>query len=163
MTLEVAAVDETFPPSGEYIKQALGKVGIDVQLRSIDLGGFIKRVYSDWDFDLTMNIFYAMPDPTIGVQRLYWSQNIKKGVPFSNAGGYSNAEMDEVLEASQTENDAAKRKTLFHKMQQIAARDVPVIDLFYVQFVTIYNKQVKMHTTGAEGTYENFAKVYLEK
>ncbi|MEQ8499796.1 MAG: ABC transporter substrate-binding protein, partial [Sneathiellaceae bacterium] len=105
LTLEVVAgVGETIPPSGEYIKQALGKVGIDVELRNIDLGGFIKRVYTDNDFDMTMNLIYAMPDPTIGVQRLYWSENIKPGVPFSNASGYSNPEMDRVLEAAQTEN-----------------------------------------------------------
>lgn len=163
LRLEVAAINESFVLSGEYLKQALGKVGIDVQLRNIDLGGFIKRMYTDNDFDMSMNIFYAMPDPTIGVQRLYWSKNIKKGVPFSNASGYSNAEMDRVLEAAQTENDLGKRKALFHEMQRMAARDVPVIDLLHVKSVTVFNKRVKNHTTGAEGPFENFAKVYLTK
>lgn len=163
LRLEVVAVADTLPPSGEYIKQALGKVGIDVELRNVDLGGFIKRVYSDYDFDMTMNVIYAMPDPTIGVQRLYWSQNIKKGVPFANVSGYSNPDMDKALEGAQTENDPVKRKALFVEMQKIAARDVPLVDLFYINYVTLYNRRVKDHTTGAEGTYENFAKVYLEK
>jgi len=163
LRLEVVAVADTLPPSGEYIKQALGKVGIDVELRNIDLGGFIKRVYSDYDFDMTMNVIYAMPDPTIGVQRLYWSQNIRKGVPFANVSGYSNPDMDKALEGAQTENDPAKRKALFVEMQKIAARDVPLVDLFYINYVTLYNKRVVDHTTGAEGTYENFAKVYLAK
>ena len=157
------AVAYTLPQSGEYIKQALGKVGIDVELRNIDLGGFIKRVYTDYDFDMTMNVIYAMPDPTIGVQRLYWSQNIRKGVPFANVSGYSNPDMDKALEGAQTENDPAKRKAMFVEMQKIAARDVPLIDLFYINYVTLYNKRVMDHTTGAEGTYENFAKVYLAK
>jgi len=159
----VAGVSEALQPSGEYIRQALGKVGIDVTLRNVDLGGFIKRVYTDNDFDMTMNIIYAMFDPTVGVQRLYWSENIKQGVPFSNVTAYSNPEMDRVLEAAQVENDPAKRRELFHEMQRIAARDVPIVDLFYINYATIHDTRLKNHTTGAEGMYENFANTYLEK
>ncbi|MEQ8499531.1 MAG: hypothetical protein RIB84_09080, partial [Sneathiellaceae bacterium] len=65
--------------------------------------------------------------------------------------------------AAQTENDPEKRKMLLHQMQKIAARDVPIIDLFYIDYATIHDRRLKNHTTGAEGTYENFANTYLEK
>src|ERR1700730_584110 len=82
-------VQPEIPRTAEYIKQALGRVGIDVELRNIDIATFIRQVYN-WEFELTQNYLYLLPDPTLGVQRLYISGNIKKGTPFANAAGYEN-------------------------------------------------------------------------
>ena len=149
--------------TAEYFKQALGKVGIDVEIRSQDTAAFLKRVYTDNDFDVTSNFFYALPDPTIGVQRIYWTKNIKKGVPFSNASGYSNPEMDKVIEDAQIEHDRKKRKDLIHRLQAIAQDDLPVLDLFEVRFFTLVNRKVQDHTTSAEGVYGSFADAWLKK
>jgi len=149
--------------TAEYVKQALGKVGIDVEIRSQDTAAFLKRVYTDNDFDLTINFLYAMPDPTIGVQRIYWSKNIKKGVPFSNASGYSNPEMDKVIERAQVEHDRKKRRELLNRMQQIAADDLPVLDLFEVRFFTLASKRVQNYTSSADGVYSSFSSVWLKK
>jgi peptide/nickel transport system substrate-binding protein len=148
--------------TAEYMKQALGKVGIDVEIRSQDTAAFLKRVYTDNEFDFTSNFFYALPDPTIGVQRIYWSKNIKKGVPFSNASGYSNPEMDRVIEAAQVEPDRRKRRELIDQLQTIAQSDLPVLDLFEVRFFTLASKKVQDHTTSGEGVYASFAKVWLQ-
>ncbi len=149
--------------TAEYVKQALGKVGIDVEIRSQDTAAFLKRVYTDNEFDLTSNFFYALPDPTIGVQRIYWSKSIRKGVPFSNASGYSNPEMDRVIEAAQVEHDRKKRRELIDRMQVIAQDDLPVLDLFEVRFFTLASKRVQDHTGSAEGVYGSFANVWLKK
>jgi peptide/nickel transport system substrate-binding protein len=149
--------------SAEYVKQALGKVGIDVEIRSQDTAAFLKRVYTDNDFDMTSNFFYALPDPTIGVQRIYWSKNIKKGVPFSNATGYANPEMDQLIEAAQVEHDRKKRRQMINRLQAIAAEDLPVLDLFEIRFFTLANKRVQNHTSSAEGVYGSFADVWLRK
>ncbi len=149
--------------TAEYVKQALGKVGIDVEIRSQDTAAFLKRVYTDNDFEMTSNFFYALPDPTIGVQRIYWSKNIKKGVPFSNSSGYTNPEMDKVIEDAQVEHDRKKRRELLNRMQQIAAEDLPVLDLFEVRFFTIANKRVHNHTNSAEGVYASFSNVWIAK
>ncbi len=79
---------------GEFIKNALAKIGVDVTLRAQDFPTYIRRVYTDRDFDFTYNMMSNLFDPTVGVQRLYWSKNFKKGVPFSNGSGYSNPEVD---------------------------------------------------------------------
>jgi ABC-type transport system substrate-binding protein len=54
------------------------------------------------------------------VQRLYWSKNILKGAPFTNGSGYSNAQMDRILEAAQVEPDPQKRRKLWEEFQQLA-------------------------------------------
>ena len=131
-------------PSGEYIKQALGKVGIDVELRNIDLGGFIKRVYSDYDFDMTINVIYAMPDPTIGVQRLYWSKNIKQGVPFANVSGLLQPRDGQGRSRARRPRTTGQAQgDVRQPMQQIAARDVPLTGpVRQSAYFTLANKRV---------------------
>ena len=86
VSLTFPPVQPEIPRTAEYIKQALARVGIEVELRNIDLATFIRQVYN-WEFELTQNYLYLLPDPTLGVQRLYISSNIKKGTPFANAAG----------------------------------------------------------------------------
>jgi peptide/nickel transport system substrate-binding protein len=147
--------------TAEVLKQNFKAVGIDLEIRAQDTPTFLRRVYTDNDFDMTSNTLSALPDPTLGVQRVYWSKNIVKGVPFSNGSGYNNPEMDRVLEAAQSERDPAKRRELFVTMQKIAQTDLPVLDLFVMKFVTVYNKKLKNHTLQADG-YTNFADAYLD-
>ena len=84
-------------------------------------------------------------------------------MPFANAHGYNNPEMDALLEAAQVENDAAKRKALYAEMQEIAQRDMPVLDLFEMQFVTLAAPNLQGHTTGSEGPYGTWAELRFEK
>ncbi|MFN7276683.1 MAG: ABC transporter substrate-binding protein, partial [Betaproteobacteria bacterium] len=109
------------------------------------------------------NFFYALPDPTIGVQRIYWSKNIKKGVPFSNASGYADAEADRLIEAIQVEPDRRKRRELINAFQRKVTEDLPVLDLFETRFFTLASKKVQNHTATAEGVYGSFAIVWLAK
>ena len=69
----------------EFTRAALGRIGITVEIRAQDLSAFSKRIYTDREFDFTYNGHSNLFDPTVGVQRIYWSKNFKKGVPFSNA------------------------------------------------------------------------------
>jgi peptide/nickel transport system substrate-binding protein len=74
----------------EFTRAALGRIGITVEIRAQDLSAFSKRIYTDREFDFTYNGHSNLFDPTVGVQRIYWSKNFKKGVPFSNASNYNN-------------------------------------------------------------------------
>ncbi|MAY63531.1 MAG: ABC transporter substrate-binding protein [Rhizobiales bacterium] len=150
-----------FVRSAEVVKQNLAEVGIELEIRTQDTPTYLRRIYTDYDFDMSSTTLSALPDPTLGVQRLYWSKNIVEGVPFSNSSGYSNPEMDRILEAAQTENDKGKRVELFHQMQKLAQEDLPIIDLFVMSQATIFDKRLKNHTTQSDG-YPTFADAYLE-
>jgi peptide/nickel transport system substrate-binding protein len=160
-TLTFPPIQPEIPRTAEYIKQALGRVGIDVELQNIDLATFIRQVYN-WEFDLTQNYLYLLPDPTLGVQRLYISGNIKKGTPFANAAGYENKDVDAAFAAAQTENDLARRKELFARVQRIVQEDLPAFNLLELSFVTLYNTKVVNHTLGADGPYGSFKDTYLQ-
>jgi peptide/nickel transport system substrate-binding protein len=154
---------DTYKRTADYIAQALRKVGIDVTIRSQDFATYIKRVYTDRQFDFTNNSMSNLFDPTLGVQRLYWSRNFKPGVPFSNGSGWNNPAADAALEAAAVELDEAKRKEEFRTFQRLVAEDVPDITLLTLNQFTIFNKRVHDHTIGAGGLNENFAQVWVDQ
>jgi peptide/nickel transport system substrate-binding protein len=96
------------------------------------------------------------------VQRLYWSKNFIKGVPFSNGTHYQNPRVDQLLEDAAVENDPARRVQLFKEFQQIVAREVPDLNLYQPEFITIANQRVHDHSLTADGVESNLADVYLQ-
>jgi peptide/nickel transport system substrate-binding protein len=164
ITHDFIPLGSDYQRTGEFIKQQLSRIGIDVELRSQDLPSFFRRVYTDYDFDTTSLYYGAFADPTQGVQRLYWSKSIQKGVVYTNPGEYRSEAMDKVIEAAQSENDPVKRKALYLEMQRIAMTDLPVIPLMETRFTTISSAKLKNHTVTADGVIGgNFADVYFAK
>ncbi|SIO26725.1 ABC transporter substrate-binding protein [Paraburkholderia phenazinium] len=153
--------DPTFARLADYLRQTLRGVGIEATVRSQDFGAYVKRIYTDRDFDLDANFLGNTFDPTVGVQRLYWSKNFRKGVPFSNATHYSNPEVDRLLEAAAVENDPRTRVAYFRQFQQVVGQDLPIVDLVTLKQVTIYNRRVHNHTVTADGLDGNLADVFV--
>ncbi len=146
----------------DYIRTALARVGIAVTVRSQDASAFIKRIYTDRDFAFTTNGASNLFDPTVGVQRLYWSKNFIKGVPFSNGTHYNHPVVDKLLEDAAVENDPVRRKQLFKDFQDVVARDVPDLNLYQPEFITIANQRVHDHSLTADGVESNLADVWVE-
>ncbi len=146
----------------EFLRAVLSRVGIAVEVRSQDLPAFAKRVYTDRDFDCTYNGHSNLFDPTVGVQRIYWSKNFKKGVPFSNASHYNNPKVDALLEGAAVENDPAKRKQMFLDFQKIYLEEVPDISLYTPLYLTIKNKRVHDDSLTADGVEANMSHVWLD-
>jgi len=140
----------------------LGRIGIAVEIRAQDLSAFAKRVYTDRDFHFTYNGHSNLFDPTVGVQRIYWSKNFKKGVPFSNGSHYVNPRVDELLEGAAIENDPVKRKQMFLEFQKIYAQDVPDLSLYSPLYLTIKNKRVHDDSPTADGVEANMSRVWLD-
>ncbi|CAH2602694.1 ABC transporter substrate-binding protein [Rhodovastum atsumiense] len=158
LTLDYNPIGSDTRRLADYIRAALSRVGIAVEVRSQDLSSFIRRVYTDRDFDFTLNGASNLFDPTVGVQRLYWSKNRIKGVPFSNGTWYHNPRVDELLETAAVENDPARRVALFREFQQIVAAEVPDLNLVQPTFLTIHNRRVTDHSLTANGIESNLAR-----
>jgi peptide/nickel transport system substrate-binding protein len=135
--------------------------GIAVTIRSQDFAAWLKRVYTDKDFDFMNHVMTNTFDPNVGLQRYFSSAGYRKGVPFTNAAHYTNPEVDRLLAAAGIEADPNKRREELNEFQEIVARDLPGINLVSVRQSTVYNKRVVDFTTGAAGISSNFAKVYV--
>lgn len=136
---------------GEFLRAAMSRAGIRIELRGQDMGTLIKRVYGDQEYQLHLASISNLFDPQVGVQRLYWSKNIIKGVGFSNGTAYANDEVDAWLEAAAVSIDEAERVALWQDIQRKVMADVPNFPLVMAAWQTLSNKRITDHTTNAEG------------
>ena len=148
---------------GEYVQQALGQVGIKASLRYEDVATWLKRVYTDYDFQLTSNFLYNLPDPVLGVHREYHSEMIKKGTVFVNATGWSSPRTDELMNLAAIEGDPKKRIDEYHEFQKLVVEAAPILWTHELNFPTVYNKHYKDLITTPLGIYGSFDHAYLEK
>ncbi|MEM7177405.1 MAG: ABC transporter substrate-binding protein [Pseudomonadota bacterium] len=161
--LDVIPYGEDWRRAGEYLKQAMGDIGIALELRYEDVPTWLKRIYHNYDFQMNINYFYQLSDPVLGVHRHYGTDQIRKGTHFVNSSQYSNPKLDALLAAGAVEIDAAKRSEIYAEIQEILAADMPVVNLFEMQFLTVYNDKLHDHATSAMGAYGPFQKVWLSK
>lgn len=147
--------------TAEFFKQSLARVGVDVTLRVSDAGVYLKRVFGDADFDLFLTSLHNLPDPTLGVQRWYWSKNIAKGVPWSNGSGYANPELDRLMEAASVEADPAKRRALIDQWQVFVQEEVPILDLIEIDWTTVSSTRFHKKTPQGDGLYASLADAWL--
>ena len=154
--------NETFKNNAEYIRQALRRVGIDVKVNNRDIPGHLKTVYTDYDFDINTGRWVPSLDPQIGGLRHYSTKDISKGTPWSNASGYSNPEMDKLIDAIQVEADPAKRVELFHQFQRLAETDLPVVPLFEQQNFTVVSTSVQGLSKAPDGALASLKNVWIK-
>jgi len=162
-TLDLIPYGEDWRRAGEYIKQALAEIGIELDLRYEDVPTWIKRVYGDYDFAMNLNYFYQLPDPVIGVHRHYGTDQIRAGTPFVNSTRYSDTELDDLLVQGATSADPEARVGIYHAIQDKLSADQPVVNLFELEFITVFNSKLKDHDFSAMGSYSSFDKTWLEK
>ena len=163
MTIDYVPFGDQYPRMAQYIRQQLAQIGVQAEVRNTDFAGWVRRIWTARDWDTNLSAITNASDPSIGVQRAYWSQNFKPGTPFTNGTHYSNPEADRLFEATSMETDAVKRKAQFADLQRILARDLPVIPLVAVDQFTVVNKRVKNHSSLADGVYSGYADVWLTR
>ncbi|MDG1472175.1 MAG: ABC transporter substrate-binding protein [Ascidiaceihabitans sp.] len=136
----------------EYMKSQLKKIGIAITVRAApDFPTWAGRV-GGHDFELSMDVVFNWGDPVIGVHRTYLSDNIKKGVIWSNTQQYKNAKVDELLNAAAVELDQGKRAALYAEFQQTVATDLPVYWINALPYHTAYDKKLQNVPSGIWGT-----------
>jgi peptide/nickel transport system substrate-binding protein len=131
---------------GAIVKQGLEDIGIAVNLTVPDRPTSIKRIYTDYDFDLAISNQANPSEPVPSTTQYYTTDGIKKGVPFRNASGFSKPEMDALVDKIKVETDPAKRKALvieFQKMATLEASNLPLVEL---ESITVASTKVQNHS-----------------
>ena len=146
-----------------YIKRQLLKIGITVHLRKPkNFGEWFKRI-GNWEFDMTMDSPFNWGDPAIGVHRTYLSNNIRKGVVWSNTQNYRNPRVDELLEKAAIEMDVKKRKRLYSEFQKIVTDEVPVVWINLLPLHTIYHKGLENPPVSIWGIHSPLDELYWKE
>jgi peptide/nickel transport system substrate-binding protein len=147
--------------SAEAIRDQLRRVGVELTIRTGDFASFIKRIYTDRDFDTIQYLAGVGPDPAIGIQRFYWSHNFQRGVAFSNGAHYDSPQADALLVKAQHEIDPAKRRADYVAFQRLVANDLPRIPLIASAPLLVAAARVRGLPDTAYGMLDNFATVSL--
>ena len=135
---------------GAIVKQGLEDVGIAVNLTVPDRPTSIKRIYTDYDFDLAISNQANPSEPVPSTTQYYTTDGIKKGVPFRNASGFSSPEMDALVEKIKVETDPAKRKALVIEFQKLATLEAPNLPLVELESITVASTRVQNHSNDPE-------------
>jgi peptide/nickel transport system substrate-binding protein len=124
----------------QIIQENLRSIGLEVRLEPLERSVLIDRVFVKRDFDMTLASFYSAGDPAIGYTRLYATN---KGTSANtNASGYSNAKVDELLGLAATAADRAARAKAYKELQVILNEDLPSLVLFDEETVDTASKKL---------------------
>jgi peptide/nickel transport system substrate-binding protein len=72
----------------------------------------------------------------------------------ANRGHYSNPHLDALLSDAAQSPDMSSRRADYVEAQQILARDLPAINLWYKDTIVVHNKRLTNVTPTASGSYE---------
>jgi peptide/nickel transport system substrate-binding protein len=149
--------------AADFVRQSLARIGVDAVIENYDFATYVGKAYTERAFDITLEALANIFDPTVGVQRVYWSKNFKVGLPFSNAAHYVNPEVDRLLEAAAVEVDETKRRQQFLDFQKLVHEDIPSVEFGANPLITVLSNKVKDYAPTGEGLRGSFADLYIEK
>lgn len=147
--------------TGDYVRQALEKVGIAVAIVTADPGGHIAAVYTDHDFDLAIGSPVWRNDPAISTTILYQG-GLPAGVPFANQYGYDSEQMNDIIERGRTTLDPEERVQVYDEFQQLAQTDLPLIFLTHFTFITVARDEVHNVADNPRWATSNWANVWID-
>jgi peptide/nickel transport system substrate-binding protein len=157
---DITPYGEEWQRYGEYTREALRNIGIEVRLRTEDVPTWLRRIYTDYDFDLTNNWIQTLADPVIGAHRLYHSDQIRPGTVFVNGSGWSSPETDELMDRAAIEVDQDRRNAIYHELQQKLVEAAPYVWVHELQFATVYNNNFQDLIVSPLGIYTSFSEAH---
>jgi peptide/nickel transport system substrate-binding protein len=142
----------------ELTAASLKAVGIDVDLQVIELVQLFGMKLQGTGYDLLVTTYPGpagtAPNGDADSMRLIYHSH-PPGTTFVKANGYSNPEVDRLLDAQIQTLDVEARKQQFSQVQKLVAEDLPVAMLYYTKLWFVYRKAVFdpwYYTPGGFGT-----------
>ena len=134
------------------VKQACGKAGIDVEIKSVVASVFFSSdvgnpdTYRKFYTDIQMyTTTMGAPDPQTFMRQFLSDEIASKDNKWQgrNITRWKNQEYDRAFEASETEIDPVKRAALFIKMNDLVIQDVVVIPVLWRSVISAVSNRLK--------------------
>jgi peptide/nickel transport system substrate-binding protein len=139
------------------IQEQLRQIGIETELNLLDTGTMGQTVYVDRDFDMTVTGTSGFVDPSAVLV-----ENFRTG-EAGNFVGYSNPEVDELLEQGASMTDLEERAPIYHQIQEILAEDLPWVNLWIGQQYEAMKTFVMGYDHIPTGSNKSVRKVWLDQ
>ncbi len=145
--------------AASIIQNQLGRIGIQVKVRTIEWATFIKEFVDQRRFE-TILLGWSIPQDPDAFDVWHSSKVAKPGLNFV---GYANAEADALLEEGRHTLEQDKRKPLYDRFQEILHRDQPYCFLYTPYALPIVSARIHGVEAAPAGIAWNFIHWWIPK
>jgi peptide/nickel transport system substrate-binding protein len=142
------------------LQQQLARVGIALELRSYEFATFYSDVTRGAFQMYSLRWIGGNEQPDIFSYAFSTARFSPKG---ANRGHYSNSHLDALLDDAAASADTARRRANYVEAQQILARDLPAINLWYRDTIVVHNRRLSKVTPTPSGSYTFLETAELSK
>jgi len=133
------SMDQTAIDVARIFQRQLARVGIEVELQSNEWGVFFASI-KQGEFDLYSLTAVGVTDPD-------WYRYVFHSDSFppdgANRPRYRNERVDALLDLGRSASDRNERREAYREIQEITARDIPLLPLWYEHTVAVAAKDVR--------------------
>jgi peptide/nickel transport system substrate-binding protein len=140
---------------GEVIQEQLAAVGIHVRLVSYEWSAFFADIRAG-NFQFYSLQWVGVTEPDIYHYVFHSSSIPPEG---ANRGRYINPALDELIEAGRFTMDAQRRRSIYGKIQEMIADDLPYISLWYHHNVAVMKKNLEGYVLYPDGDFRGLKDV----
>ncbi len=137
----------------ELLQSQLSEIGLDVKIEILESAAWSEATKTG-DYDMSIKIKgMSSSEPNSQFKSMMLSDS---GLNKSWSFGYSNKEVDELIEKVENEKDMNKRKEIYDRIQEISVEELPAIPYFNDVNLIAFNKKI-------EGYQSEYYGVSLQK
>ena len=141
VSLSYLSTEAEMVKAATLLQSNLKDIGITLNLKAITYPEYVVETKSNATTP-DLGMIYAFPpfsDPSSIMYQVFDSKFINTG---QNWGGYSNPQVDTLVEKAQTITDSKQSCSLYNEAEKLIIADTPTVNMSNPQFVTVYNKRI---------------------
>jgi len=144
---------------GAVLQEQWRRVGVDLEVRSLETATFLADI-GRGSFQLyTLRWIGANQDPAI-FEFLFSSRRMPPD--GANRGHYRNARLDALMDQARVEPALERRRRLLAEVQKIAADDLPYLNLWFLDNVSVHRRRVGNVVLEPAGGYDFLTGITLQ-
>jgi ABC-type transport system substrate-binding protein len=153
------STDESARLLSAVLQDQWRRVGVALELRPLEIATLLSDI-GRGNFQLyTLRWVGANNDPDIFE---YVFSSRKMPPDGANRGHYRNPRLDSLLDAARVESNREKRRAIYSEVQKIIAEDLPYLNLWFLNNVSVHRRRVtQVHLTPA-GDYDFLTGIVLQ-
>ena len=145
------STEETTRLIAAVLQQQLRDVGVALDIRTFEFATFFSDVTSGAYQLYSLRWIGGNEDPDIFEYAFHSAKFSPHG---ANRSYYSNPRIDALIDQARSELDQNTRKQLYAEIQQVLAKELPYINLWYLDNILVHSKRVRNLTLNASGNYD---------
>jgi len=139
---------------GAVLQEQWRRVGVDLETRSLENATFLADI-GRGSFQLyTLRWIGANQDPAF-FEFIFSSRRMPPD--GANRGHYRNPRLDSLLDQARVEPALERRRLLFSEVQRIVADDLPYLNLWFLDNVSVHRRRIGNVTLEPTGGYDFLA------